>query len=381
MAQKARVKPGRKNKKPANHHRLYRLLLVVLAVFMGAVLSTTAFWRWSLATPSLPAPPLKDLAAKHGVDLGIHVLLDRLDTKPYADIVTSQHKSLVIDGEAHWKTLRPSATTYNFREVDAMVDYAEAHKMPVEAHHLLWGEHNWLPAWLTDGTYTKQQLLELIKDHITTVVGRYKGRIDAWTVVNETFTRAKRNYNLRDWWAERLGGGTDYIDLAFQWAHAADPNAKLILNDFDNQIENRYSNLQYDYTQSAVKRGIPIHGLGLQLHVSAAYPPDKARVIKNIRRFADIGVKTYVTEFDVNVNYVKRVDDAEKRRREADVTYQMVRACVESKACVRFTPFGISDKNDTLKRLMKTDSHSFFYDSRFRPKPSFYKFRQAWQEP
>jgi endo-1,4-beta-xylanase len=359
----------------------HRRRLIVAGIGLCVLLSgATLYWRLSVVALKLPLPPLKDMAAKHNVDLGIHVKLVRLADEPYAQIAGSQYASLIIDGEAHWGPLRPSETDYDYTQVDEMMAFAQANNQAVETHHLLWGEHTWLPGWLKRGDYTKEQLLELIHEHITQVVGRYKGRVAAWTVVNETFTRAEYRYGLKDWWADHLGGGTDYIDQAFRWAHAADPDARLILNDFENETEGRFSNAMYDYIKGAQARGVPIHGIGMQMHVSGANPPDKQAVIKNMQRFAELGVKSYVTEFDVNVNSVKG-DHAHKRKVEAQVTYDMVRACIESKVCARFAGFGISDKQDTLKWLMRTDSHSFPFDSRYRPKPSFHAFYKAWQEP
>jgi endo-1,4-beta-xylanase len=357
-----------------------RRWLAIAASGLGVLVGVTLYWHFSLSAPDLQGPPLRDLAAAHNVELGMHAKLDRLADAPYADILKSQYASLIIDGEAHWGPLRPSRADYDYSKTDEMLAFAEANKLSLEAHHLLWGEHTWLPDWLKQGDYTKDQLLGLIREHITQVVGRYKGRVAAWTVVNETFTRAEHRYGLDDWWADHLGGGTDYIDQAFRWAHAADPNAVLILNDFENETEGRFSNAMYDYIKSAKAQGVPIHGIGMQLHVSAARPPNKEAVIKNMQRFGELGVKTYVTEFDVNVNSVKG-DYTYKRLREAQVTHDMVRACIESKVCVSFAGFGISDKQDTLKWLTHTDSHSFLFDSRFRPKPSFQAFRLAWQQP
>jgi endo-1,4-beta-xylanase len=368
----------KKNKKSLKLKQRRPIVLAVLLLIVSVV--AVSYWYFSVSTPDLPEPPLKDSASAHNIDLGIHVLADRLKDEPYADIVKSQYSYITSDAEAHWVSLRPSEKEYDYTEQDKLMAFAKANNMPIQIHHLLWGEANWMPDWLKEGDYTKEQLLDMIRDHIYEVAGHYKGQVAEWTVSNEVFTRAEHKFGLRDWWADHLGGGTDYIDKAFIWAHEADPNAKLIFNDFENEVENSTSNAMYDYIKAAKARGVPIHGIGMQMHLYGVSPPSKEAVIKNMRRFGDIGVKTYVTEFDINVNAVKG-GPARQRQVEAQVTYDMVRACIESKTCVSFSGFGVTDKNDTLKWLMGTDSHSFMFDSRYRPKPSFWTFRQAWQKP
>jgi len=99
-----------------------------------------------------------------------------------------------------------------------------------------------------------------------------------------------------------------------------------------------------------------------------------------MQRFNAIGVPVYITEFDVNLNFVKGTSTY-KSNLESQITYSVVRACIESKACASFDEFGITDKDYLLKRIGNTNSHSFLFDSRYRPKPSFYAFSKAWLEP
>jgi endo-1,4-beta-xylanase len=113
------------------------------------------------------------------------------------------------------------------------------------------------------------------------------------------------------------------------------------------------------------------------MHIDATNPPDKNQVISNMQRFKAIGLNTYITEFDVNVSKVKGNQDY-KDSIEAQITYNMVRACIESKSCVSFNEFGITDKNNLIKSIFNTNSHSYLFNSRYRPNKSFYSFRNAW---
>lgn len=184
------------------------------------------------STTPLASPPLKELAARHGIELGNFAILNHMNAPPYRDILTSQFDFVLADNTPNWYFtdggLRPSETTYNFKQMDEVVAYAQAHDMPIEAHHLLWGEDKWLPDWLKNGNYSEPQLAAIAQDHIATVVGRYKGKIKQWSVVNEAFTRSQHANGLSDWWADHTGGGTGYIDRAFTSARQADPQAELI---------------------------------------------------------------------------------------------------------------------------------------------------------
>ncbi|HUC95487.1 MAG TPA: endo-1,4-beta-xylanase [Candidatus Saccharimonadia bacterium] len=366
---------GQKRENKQKHHLGKKVALII--IFFIAI--TFLYWYFSFSTPDLPYPPLKDLAATHGIELGVHTSLDRLGDKPYTNIVKSQFSFITIDGEANWNTFHPSPSQYNYFKADELMAFAKANNMPVEIHHLVWGEEKFLPNWLKNGHYSSEQLLNLLHSYITNVIGHFKGKVAVWTVVNEAFTRAQHIYGLSDWWADNTGG-TTYIDDSFIWAHQTDPSAKLILNDFNNETENSVSNAEYNYVKSAIARGIPIEGIGMQMHINAADPPSIQAVIKNMKRFMAIGLPTYVTEFDVNLNSVKG-SSSYKSKLEAQIDYNMVRACIESKSCVSFDEFGVSDKENLLKLFGHTDSHSYLFDSRYRPKPSFYAFREAWLQP
>jgi endo-1,4-beta-xylanase len=368
-------------KKPTRQ-QAKRLSLPVLISGGLIMLSLAGFvvWRLTFRFPKLPVPPLNTLAQRQRVQLGVHIQLSRLHDPVYPELTSSQFDEGIIDGEAHWKSTRPAPNIYDFKEADEVADFAASHHMSLQLHHLIWGERAWLPDWLKHGQFTPAQLRQFQHDYITKTVTHYKGRVKEWSVVNENVSRAKHYYNLKDWWADHIGLTETDLDNYFRWAHAADPSATLVLNDFSNEVENEVSDQQYRYIKAAKARGVPIDGLGMQFHINAADPPKAADVIKNMQRFQSIGAPVYVTEFDVNVNQLQG-SQTYKRQVEAKITYDMVRACVESKACVSFAVFGVSEKNDVLKNLTHTDSHSFLFDSRFRPKPSYAAFRQAWLQP
>lgn len=336
----------------------------------------------SPATPVLPEPPLKNLAAKRGVELGNFAIASRLNEKPYTDILTSQFSFALLDNTPNWYFvgggLRPSPTTFNFKQMDKIVAFTAANHMPLQAHHFVWGEEKWLPDWLKNGGYTQTQLLNIIRDHIMTVGRHYRGKIREWTVVNEAFTRGAHVFGLRDWWADRIGN-ISYIDQAFRWARQADPGAKLILNDFMNEGKNDVSDAMYNYIKGAKARGVPIDGIGMQMHIDGTHPPLKDEVISNMKRFGELGVEVYVTEFDVNMNDVK-ADTKDRDQIEANIYYEMARACIESKVCHSFAILGITDKETWYNYMGLADPRPLPFDKNYKPKPAFYSLRNAFEQ-
>lgn len=372
--------PTKKPKKTVSKSRKRKTLLV--GVLLIGLLVATGWLIKPTNTPNLPEPSLKELARQNGVSLGNFAIHNHLDDKTYTDILTSQFEYALADNTPNWYFtdggLRPSSSEYNWVQMDEVIGFAEANRMPVEAHHYVWGEEKWLPDWLKDGSYSKDELLELMREHIMTVGQRYSGRIKQWTVVNEAFTRSRHLFDLRDWWADNTGG-LDYIDQAFIWARAADRSSKLILNDFDNEGINETSNAMYEYLKGALARGVPIDGIGMQMHLDGVHPPTKDEVIANMKRFAELGLEVYVTEFDVNMDNVK-ADPKDKNRIQENIYYEMMRACIESKVCKNFAYLGITDDETWYKHIGLKDPRPLMFDEQYRPKPAFWGTRTALEQ-
>ncbi len=354
-------------------------LLYNLAALTAVAGLLTYLYLWVPKTPDLPSPPLKVLAANRGLEIGNYASLRRLGDKPYTDILTSQYSFVTNDGELNWTfndgSLRPSPERFDFSNPDKVFDFAAQHNLPVEAHHLVWGEEKWLPTWLKNGHYNQQQLLEIIHQHIMAVAGHYQSRVRQWTVVNEAFTRGQRVNDLRDWWGDNTGG-KDYIDQAFIWAHQTDPSAKLLMNDFKIEDINPVSDELYSYVKGMKLRGVPIDGIGMQMHIDGNNPPDKDGVIVNMQRFGALGLSVYVTEFDVNMN---QVSGSQRQRldKQAQIYYDMVQACVLSKVCHSFAELGITDRETWYNDLGWTKSQPLPFDNKYNPKPAFYALRKA----
>ncbi|MDX1283691.1 MAG: endo-1,4-beta-xylanase, partial [Draconibacterium sp.] len=185
---------------------------------------------------------------------------------------------------------------FNFEDADKLVKLGEENNMFVVGHTLVW--HSQTPDWLfTDENgkdVSREVLIERMRKHIYTVVGRYKGRVHGWDVVNEAINGPDGWRNTK--WKQIIG--KEYFDLAFQFAHEADPGAELYYNDYNMHLpEKRKAAVRL--IQRLQNKGIPIHGVGMQAHYSL--DTDLKEVEKSIKAYSQLGVKVMLTEIDISV--------------------------------------------------------------------------------
>src|SRR5713226_4065721 len=209
--------------------RLPSLAAFVLLTFM------LACGGGSSTTPLAPSPTtLRQAAAAHNINIGAAADSPYLTDSSYAAILGSEFSQLQAENEMKFGIIHPGVSTYDFTGGDALVSFAQAHTMVVRGHTLVW--HNQVPSWVTSGNYSSSQLSTILQDHITTVMGHYAGKAYHWDVVNEAFND---DGTMRDTiWYDQPGiglacMGTQYIEQVLNWAHAADPNAKLFYNDYN----------------------------------------------------------------------------------------------------------------------------------------------------
>lgn len=235
-----------------------------------------------------------------------------------AQLILQQFNSLTPENAMKMGPIHPQEDRYNWRDADSIVDFAQRHGLKVRGHNLCW--HSQAPRWMfidKEGkTVSKEVLLQRLKDHITTVVNRYKGKLYAWDVVNEAISDRNDEYLRNSEWLKICG--EEYIARAFQYAHEADPNAVLFYNDY-NEISPVKREKIYRLVKSLKDAGVPIHGVGLQGHW-AVNEPSRGQLDSTIKRFADLGLKVQVTELDISV-YPKEHDARERKSADADTTF------------------------------------------------------------
>jgi endo-1,4-beta-xylanase len=276
---------------------------------------------------------LRSLADKTGIKIGSAVLplVYPYDLR-YQELSSNEFNSMTPDGPFHWTwLLRPGPNQFNFALADLQVEFGRKYNMKLCGQALVDGA---VPDWLRYGSYDREELIQIMEDHISTVVGRYKGRVNEWVVVNETLWDG--NF-VENFWYQNIG--PEYIEIALRAAREADPDAVLILNFDRNEEINQQSDGIYSLIADLKAKGAPVDGMGMEMHLFGTDPPDKESVIANMRRFKELGVDVYVTELDVNMYGVSGTLE-EKQARQAQIYRDMLEACLESRVCKSFTMWG-----------------------------------------
>jgi endo-1,4-beta-xylanase len=245
------------------------------------------------------------------------------------------------------------------------VAFAEAHGLCIHGHALVWQEQ--LPAWIVPALAREAE--QALAEHVETLVGRYRGRIGSWDVVNEAMGddgRLRRSVFLSS-----LGPG--YLATAFRLAHAADPSARLYYNDYGAEAGGAKSDAVFALVSRLVQAGVPIHGVGLQMHLRATRPPAPAAIRANVARLTALGLEVRISEMDVRVRTVRRGDPL---ARQSAAYRRVIGACVGQPGFAGVTFWGVSDRHSWIHARFGEDAPLLF-DRDYAPKPAYYGARAA----
>ncbi|WP_214108456.1 endo-1,4-beta-xylanase [Acrocarpospora catenulata] len=212
----------------------------------------------------------------------------------HAKLIKKHYGSVTPGNALKWDATEPTEGDFTFAEGDALVDFATSNGLAFRGHTLVW--HSQTPDWVFAGA-TKEILLQRIENHIRAVMGRYKGRIGTWDVVNEVIDENQPDGLRRSPWFNIAG--LDYIRTAFRVAREVDPDATLVFNDYNTEFP-RKREAMFKVVKQLRAEGVPIDAVGHQLHVNIEQAP-ASWIEESIQRFAQLGVKQQVTELDVSV--------------------------------------------------------------------------------
>lgn len=213
-----------------------------------------------------------------------------------AAIAVAHFNAIVAENCMKSEEIHPEKDRYHFEDADAFVAFGEEHGMHITGHTLVW--HSQLSPWFpydeAGNKVSREEMIARLKDHISTVVGRYKGRIKGWDVVNEAILD---DGSLRMTpFLEIIG--EDYLELAFRFAHEADPEAELYYNDYSMASPAKRARV-VQLVRDLKAKGIRIDGVGMQGHMGMDYP-DVGEFEKSIEAYAAEGVKVMITEWDIS---------------------------------------------------------------------------------
>jgi endo-1,4-beta-xylanase len=347
--------------------KLYAAASAALVAAAGAAL-------WSAASPASAHDdqlgpnhpvslnqPLRDLARPHNLRIGTAVDTDALAADAtYNSLVAEQFSTVTPENVMKWQVVEPTRGQYAWSAADGLVAYAQKHGQLVRGHTLVW--HNQLPDWLTGGTFTKDELKSILRQHIIDEVSHFRGKIWQWDVVNEAFND---DGTLRDTiWLRALG--PDYIADAFRWAHQADRNALLFYNDYNIEGITAKSTAVYNLLKQLRHEGVPVQGVGIQGHFGTQYGFN-GDVPENMARFAALGLNVAVTEADVRSELPM---DNPKTQAQAEGYSVLLQACLLTPRCLSFTVWGFTDKYQWVPNTFPGQGSAAIYDENYVAKPA-----------
>ncbi len=372
----------------------------VLARFVRSPILVVALYPivigLSFKTPEVHGPQsLRSAAEKSGLLIGTAVRPEHLSEGAYASTLAYEFNMVEPEDCLKWEIVHPQKDRFDFSKGDQIVEFAAAHNLKVRGHTLLWHRQN--PQWLTEGRYTSKEMAKILEDHIKTVVGHYRGKIFAWDVVNEAFDETHDARLRSTIWREQAGIESDarsgpsdrsrkpakpydFIEQALRWAHEADPQALLFYNEAEAEQINAKSDAILAMVSDFRRRGVPIDGIGFQMHIGNLQP-DVASIAANLKRFTSLGLQVHITEMDVAL----AINESGEAKREdletqATVYRQIAEACLTAPGCTAIQTWGFTDKYSWIGSHSKnTKGAALLFDKNYHAKPAYEALQKAIQ--
>jgi GH35 family endo-1,4-beta-xylanase len=334
---------------------------------------------------------LAGLATGRNLAMGTEFEIERTIDRRYCQILERDVNNVTIS--PNWGSLWLGRGQYNFDSLDRKVNYANQRGWRVLISHLVWGADQDIPDWLRNGVYSTQEYNEILREHITTVMQHFSGRVQEWSIANEVFERSLCSTGeVEEFWYNKLG--YEYIRRAFRWAREADAGGILILNSSANyppfnQCSTAVTGMILETLMTMKSNGEDlVDAVGMQMHLLFPYdtqtPPDKNEVVRTMELLAQTGVKIRITEFDVDIGSQLGIKE-ENRAFQAAVYRNMMDACLESGVCDNFTTWGLTDSRswvtchnaDIPSCWNEPNGDPLMFDKNFLPKPAYFAMRGA----
>jgi endo-1,4-beta-xylanase len=288
--------------------------------------------------------------------------LTQSDPQYTQQLLSHGYRTVTPEFELYMDQVESAPGVFDLAKPDAMARFARDNGLDLRGHVLVWGLQ--LPAWVTSPAtpWTRASLLAVMQQWIATMVGHYAGQIHEWDVVNEPLNddgTLKPNI-----WEQVIG--PDYIQQALIAAHQADPSALLFINEYSTEWVWPKSNALYQLAQNLLAQGVPLNGIGFQLHSDTRWPVPYQDLKTNMARFAALGLRTNVTELDVGTSHFVGTEP-QKQAAQAQIYSDAANACQQSPSCWSFTTWGFTDKYTWLG----TAEEPLPFDLSYAPKPAW----------
>jgi endo-1,4-beta-xylanase len=360
-----------------------RQFLQAVSLTAGATLVPRSAWAeitGQLQNSVSGAASLRAHANARGILVGCAVDPEVLaGNHAYSALIAEQCSILVAENAMKWGPLSPAPGKYDFREADALMDFAGKNGQKVRGHNLIW--HDELPKWFP-GPITKANAQQAMVEHIRAEMRHFAGRIHSWDVVNEGIEpKDGRPDGLRKtpWLAL---AGDDYIDLAYRTARQADPKALLTYNDYG--IEYPDQEKKRRAVLAMIRRmkadGVPLDAVGVQSHLDGDVPPPGRELQNFVREMAKLNLQVFVTELDVNDGKIPgTIQDRDAAVAKVYRDYLTIMLAEPNVKAV--LTWGITDRNTWLneedKRVDRKPLRPLPFGPNMRPTAAFYAERDA----
>jgi len=324
-----------------------------------------------MTVPEGNAQTLRQLADRHGIFYGAAVgsAFWGADSQ-YKETIKRECNIIVAENVMKFALIEPRQNQFNWTRADDLVAFALKNNMKIRGHNLVWHSQS---EWASKVNGSRDEMIAIMRNHILAVAGRYRGKIYEWDVVNEAIDDG--NGFLRDtFWKQRIG--EDYIDLAFRFAHEADPEALLVYNDYSGEDMGAKSDKIYKLVSGMKQRGIPIHVVGLQCHFTFGKLPNAGDIDKNIKRLAALGLQVSITELDIRMQMPA---DSAKLDEQGKEYQALMTVFLNNPACKSFLTWGITDKYSWIPQFFKGYGAGLPIDENYKAKPAYEGMKTALQ--
>lgn len=298
-------------------------------------------------------------------------------------IILDEFNSITLSNEMKMNMVMPRQGEYRWDRIDSTVAFCQRNNFRLFGHALIW--HSSTPQWLNDAGHDSTSLSNFMKEYIHTYVSRYKGVVNGWDVVNEAITDSAGAIR-QSFWYNILG--ESYLDQAFIAAHEADPNAVLFINDYNIERDTLKLNATLDLIERMKKRGVPVTGIGLQMHIRMDIPDEI--IAHSLRKAAATGLQVHLSEVDIIFNrhndqrgggeqiYNELTQEmlqaqAEKYRNLA----RMYRTIVPKEQQYGITFWGFDDRTTWIRGFFRLRDWPCIFDDKFQKKPAYYGFMEG----
>jgi endo-1,4-beta-xylanase len=334
-------------------------LLVVLAAGLGSCRKAPLV-SCEAAQPLFSAYPFPVGVAVNPAEL--------VPTSDYQRLVTQHFNSVTPENIFKPRYLHPGLGQYDWTAADQLAAFCRAHNQRLHGHPLIW--HQQLPGWMANFAGSPAEWEAMFRDHIQTICRHFRGQVSSWDVVNEAFAA---DGTLRSTiWSQHLGGS--YLEQAFRYAHEADPDARLFYNDYDLESNPVKRRAVLAWLQTMRRRGVPVQGLGLQMHLSIV-SPENTQLAEALRDAQGTGLTLHLSELDVALNPLGQAiaPTPDLLQRQADKLAFLVRTYRELPPAQQFgiTFWGLSDRNTWQRSYYHRDDYPLLFDDNYHPKPAF----------